>query len=55
MKDKEAADIMDQLETSCIRVEEARKDKDLMIAIRALYKLYEERVRNGKEALSREP
>ena len=48
MKDKEAADIMDQLETSCIRVEEAKKDKDLMIAIRALYKLYEERVRDDR-------
>ena len=54
MTQEEKARYLDQLETSCVRAETGKKDVDLIVALRALYKLYEEAVKNGKEALPRQ-
>ena len=55
MKHEEAVKIMDQMENCLVRAEMAKKDLDLIVALRALYKLYEEVVRHGEEkALPRE-
>lgn len=54
MTQQDKARILDQLEDSCLRAETGKKDVDLIVALRAVYKLYEEAVRNGKEALPRQ-
>lgn len=54
MKHEEAVKIMDQMEDCLVRAEMAKKDRDLIAVMKAVYKLYEEKVRNGKETLSRE-
>lgn len=49
MTQKEAAKILDQLEDSCARAENSKKDTDLLIALRVLYLLMEERVKKGAD------
>ena len=53
MEKKKATKILDQLENSCRRAEEGKKDLDLLVALRALHALYEEVVRHGEETLPR--
>lgn len=49
MTRNEAVKILDQLENCCLRAEEAKKDLDLIVTMRAVFKLYEEVVRHGEE------
>lgn len=43
MTRKDEAQILDQLEDACGRAEKAGKDKDLIVALRAVYILWRER------------
>lgn len=45
MTRKDEAQILDQLEDACARAEKAGKDEDLLIALRAVYILWREKIR----------
>lgn len=45
MTRKDEAQILDQLENACARAEKAGKDKDLIVALRAIWMLWREKIR----------
>lgn len=44
MKHDEAVKILDELENCLLRAETARKDIDLLVALRVLYKIIKEKI-----------
>ena len=46
MTHEQAVKILDQLEDSCGRAEKAKKDVDLIVALRVLYQMMLERVKD---------
>ena len=48
MTHEEAVKWLDQLETSLVRAEKAKKDIDTIILLRLAYELLKEKVKDGK-------
>ena len=48
MKHEDEIRLLDEVEVACVRAEKARKDVDLLVALRVLYKLLEERVKEDE-------
>jgi len=49
MTRKEWAEIVDQLENSLVRAEEARKDIDLIVLLRLAHKISKERLKEAEK------
>ena len=47
MKHEEAVKWLDQIETSLVRAEKAKKDIDTIILLRLAYEILKEKVKNG--------
>lgn len=46
MKHEDKIRLLDEVETACVRAEKARKDVDLLVALRVLYKILEGMVKD---------
>lgn len=51
MKHDEAVKILDELENCLLRAETARKDIDLLVALRVLYKIIKEKINEDAKRL----
>lgn len=49
MTRKELVEIVDQLENSLVRAEEARKDTDLIVLLRLAHKISKERLKEAEK------